>query len=176
VVLRYSDHPVKDPKDLSRQVAATGQGKYVPLTVLRDGQQRKLTVDIGDQARGLAEANAGGDDANGGAQTGKGGSAGTNAQGELGIAVQPLDAETRAQLGLARNLEGVLVRDVQAGGRAAAQGIRPGDVIAMVNQRPARSAQVLVDAVAAAKREKRGAISLLILRGDAKRFVAIPLS
>jgi serine protease Do len=168
IVVRFGDKPVKDPKDLSRQVAAADEGQDIFLTVLRDGNQRRIKVDIGDQAAALAEVNGGGAAAPGRPGT-------PTAAAELGLSVAALDAASRERLGLAPTLQGVLVRDVEPGGRAAAQGLRSGDVIVMVNQRVARTPQVLAETVAQAKREKRGAISLLVVRGDSKRFVAIPL-
>lgn len=168
IVVRFGDKPVKDPKDLSRQVASADEGQDIFLTVLRDGAQRRIRVDIGDQAAALAAVN-------GGPAPADGREAAPTTTGELGMTVQALDAASRARLGLASSLQGVLVREVQPAGRAAAQGLRAGDVIVLVNQRPARTPQVLSEAVAQAKRERRGAISLLVLRGESKRFVAIPL-
>ncbi len=170
VVQRLGDVAIRDPKELSRQVAVTPVGSDVTLTVLRDGSQRRIKVHIGDQAGALADL--------GTEQGGTGKSvapAVPSAQRDLGMDVQTLDQPSREQLGLPMNMEGVVVRQVAPAGPAASQGIQPGDVIVMVNQRPVRQAQALNEAVAAAKREKRNAVSLLVIRGNTKRFVAIPL-
>ena len=170
VVQRLGDVPIRDPKELSRQVAVTPVGSDVTLTVLRDGSQRRIKVHIGDQAGALADLGA----EQGGAGKGVAPAVPT-AQRDLGMDVQTLDQPTREQLGLPMGMEGVVVRRVAPTGPAASQGIQPGDVIMMVNQRAVRQAEAFNDAVAAAKREKRNAVSLLVIRGNTKRFVAIPL-
>ena len=170
VVQRLGDVAIRDPKELSRQVAVTDVGSDVTLTVLRDGKQRRVKVHIGDQAGALADIGAEQ------GRTGKSAAPGVpSALRDLGMDVQALDQASREQLGLPMSMEGVVVRQVAPAGAAASQGIQPGDVIVMVNQRPVRQPQALNEAVAAAKREKRNAVSLLVIRGNTKRFVAIPL-
>ena len=40
---------IREPKELSRRIAAIDPGKSVSLTVLRDGKERTVTVEIGRQ-------------------------------------------------------------------------------------------------------------------------------
>jgi serine protease Do len=56
-------------------------------------------------------------------------------RGYLGVSVQPLDEGVAEALGLAKN-QGELVRSVTEGGPAERAGIRQGDVIIRINNRP----------------------------------------
>jgi serine protease Do len=40
---------ISEPKELSRRIAAIEPGKSVSLTVLRDGKERTVTIEIGRQ-------------------------------------------------------------------------------------------------------------------------------
>ena len=59
-----------------------------------------------------------------------------------GLSVQPLTPPVARELGL-KVKEGVLVRDVVEGGRAAEAGIRAGDVIVEINRQPVRTVEDL---------------------------------
>ena len=51
------------------------------------------------------------------------------------MAVEPLTRDRARELGIAAT-SGVVVVDVQSGGRAADAGLRPGDVIVEVDRKP----------------------------------------
>lgn len=167
VIRRYGDTPVKNAKDLSRRVAGTDKGHDIFLEVWRDNRLVKVKVDIGAQAPTLAEQ--------GKPLPDPGDDVAHAASGGLGLELGALDAATREQLGAPSNLEGVLVRGVRPDSKAAELGIQPGDVISMVNQQVVRTPQAVVDAVKAARRAKRDTVSLLVQRGEAKRFLALEL-
>jgi serine protease Do len=48
-VVAVEGQPIREPKDLSRRIAAFEPGKSVSLTVLRDGKERAVTIEIGRQ-------------------------------------------------------------------------------------------------------------------------------
>jgi serine protease Do len=77
VILRFDGREIDERNDLPRIVAATRVGKSVPVVVFRDGKEREFTVEIGKLA---------GDEA---AVAGAG-----EAEGQLGLKVAPLTAET----------------------------------------------------------------------------------
>jgi len=49
VIVAVEGQPIREPKDLSRRIAAFDPGKSVSLTVLRDGKERTVTIEIGRQ-------------------------------------------------------------------------------------------------------------------------------
>ncbi|HKC97689.1 MAG TPA: PDZ domain-containing protein, partial [Methylomirabilota bacterium] len=85
--------------------------------------------------------------------------------------VQPLTPPMARELGL-KAKEGVLVRDVVEGGRAAEAGIRAGDVIVEVNREPVRTVEDLKARVD--KLGKSEPVVMLVNRDGETMYVAIP--
>ncbi len=86
----------------------------------------------------------------------------------FGMAVEPLTRDRARELGVAAT-SGVVVVDVQSGGRAADAGLRPGDVIVEVDRKPVNDAGGLS---AALKNGSRPAL-LLVHRGEASFFATL---
>jgi serine protease Do len=162
VVTRFNGQEIDSPRTLSRSVASAPPSRPAKLTVWRDGRSRELTVELGEFADSGAVVAAS-------PATGQSGS------GALGLTLQRLTDETRSQLGLPSSVEGALVTNVLPGSTAAEKGIRPGDVITRVNQKPVNSVGDAVAALNAAREAKETAL-LLVRRGDAQRFVALSFS
>ena len=84
------------------------------------------------------------------------------------MAVEPLTRDRARELGVAAT-SGVVVADVQSGGRAADAGLRPGDVIVEVDRQAGQRSGALR---AALKNGSRPAL-LLVHRGDASFFATL---
>jgi serine protease Do len=160
VILSFNGTPVTQAPDLPPLVAITRPGSMARVEFLRDHKKQSVEVKVGELPRdkaALASA-APGEDAVGG------GSAAA-----LGLAVQDIDASTRSELGLKAG-EGVVVSKV-SGPAAANTGLRPGDVILMVNQKRVGSAAAFRDA---AKGITAGDTAMLLVRrDDSTRFVGV---
>src|SRR5438445_185050 len=91
--------------------------------------------------------------------------------GQLGLSVQPLTPPMARELGL-KVKEGVLVRDVVEGGRAADAGIRAGDVIVEINRQPVRTVEDLKTRIE--KQAKGEPMVLLVNRDGQALYVAVP--
>ncbi|HEY3076725.1 MAG TPA: PDZ domain-containing protein, partial [Burkholderiales bacterium] len=87
--------------------------------------------------------------------------------GKLGLAVRPLTAEEKKQLG--SGAQGLVVEG--ASGPAAKAGIRRGDLVTAVNGQPVKS----VEELRALVEKSKDSAALLIRRGDATVFVPIEL-
>jgi serine protease Do len=162
VVTKFNDRPIDNSRTLSRAVASTQPNTGAKVTVWRDGKSRELNVKLGE-AQNEAVASA---DTGGGA---------TQGHASLGLSLRPLADGERGQLGLPSDVNGVVVADVAAGSPAAEKGIRPGDVITRVNQKPIGSVGDAVAALNAAREADETAL-LLVRRGDSQRFVALSFS
>jgi len=155
VVIEYEGEEVEDSAQLRLRVARTPIGSTASLVVLRDGQRVPLKVTVGEleeeetQARGGAEAPSG---------------------ALQGIAVGPLTADLARRLDLPRSVSGVVVSEVQPGSAAEEAGLRLGDVIREVNRKPVGSVTAYQ---AAARAAGRGAVVLLIQRGDSTAYVTV---
>jgi serine protease Do len=87
------------------------------------------------------------------------------------MALRPLTPDTRSQYGLASDVNGVLVGQVTPGTNADEGGVQAGDVIEQVNGHEVRSPSQVADAIHTAERQKREAISLLILRNGTSSYL-----
>lgn len=160
VVVAFDGRTVEDPRDLARMVADAGPGHEARITVVRDGRERTLEVELGTMPTEETVAEAGEASA---------------AKARLGVAVRPLTPEDRDELGLAPEISGVLVVSVEEGSPAAEKGIRPGDVIVSVDGRDVASAEDVRTAIAAAADAGKKAVLLRVVRENQPRFVAVPL-
>jgi serine protease Do len=159
VVTRFNGQEVDSTRTLRRSVGAAPPNRPARLTVWRDGRSRDLTVELGELEESAAAA------ASNPAQ-------GQSGSGALGLTLQSLTGDARAQLGLPNTVQGALVTNVSPGSTAAEKGLRPGDVITRVNQRAVANVADAVAELNAAKENNENAL-LLVRRGDSQRFVAL---
>ena len=161
IILSYNGQPLLQAADLPPLVGMTKPGSKVPVEILRNGKKQTLEVTINEASRDQSAVN------NQGAMppSSRSGSA------ALGLTVQPLDNDTRKQLGL-KPEQGVVIGDV-TGPVAAQAGLQAGDVILMVNQQKVGS---VAEFQAATKAVKPGStVLLLVRRGDQSSFIGLTI-
>ena len=73
---------------------------------------------------------------------------GSVTRGWIGVEPQNLSKELSESLGLPANTEGVLISGVLEGGPAAKGGIKPGDVLIAVNEKPIKDVRGLLNQIA----------------------------
>jgi serine protease Do len=152
---------IDSPRALMRLVGDTDPNERVRLTIWRDHAKETITVTLGEaQAAQVATVNP---------------SATAPADTQFGLGLTALNAEHRAQLGLADDLDGVLIANVERDSPAANKGLRPGDVLMQVNGADVTTPQAAVAAITSAKSDS-GQAMLLVKRGDSQRFVSLPLA
>jgi serine protease Do len=157
IILRFGDEPVESPRELSRMVADAAPGTRVPITVHREGGDMQIDVTVG-----MREA----------PEQQRTGAIPEQEEGALGLALSPLPDAIQRELGLDRETRAAVVQRVEPDGPAAQAGVRQGDVIVQVNNRP-------IDGpgdVATAWREAREAnrpLLIRVLRDGNPLFVAI---
>jgi serine protease Do len=156
VVISYQGSAVGDAVALQRMVTRTTVGSKVPATIIRDGQQKELTIIIGEQPDVAAIAKA-------------------ETQGReefafAGVAVQDLDRETAKELGIKGKMQGVVVRSVEPDSEAEKAGLIPGDVIREINRKPVKSVKDFERASSAVK--KGDNVLILINRRGSSLFLS----
>lgn len=159
VILRVDGEEVDRSSALPRLIGRVSPGTEVELTIMRDGERRTETVEVGNWP-----------DEEGGGSAGPTSSQ-SESQARLGLAVSELDADERQRLGIDA---GVQVRQVDPNGAAAAAGIRPGDVIVSVDHQSIDSPQRLVEVVEGLGSER--AVPVRLYREGRSLFVAMRLS
>jgi serine protease Do len=160
VILRIDGDDIAQMKELTRKVAEMAPGTDAKVEVLRNGERRTLAVEIGESPAEPADVRA---------------ESSSPADGlGLGLRLAELTPQLRGRFGVPEDVSGALVVGVDPGGSAAKKGLRPGDVIVSVGQRPVAS---LADAKREIEREKsdgRGSVLLRVMRDGNATFVAVP--
>jgi serine protease Do len=158
LIVGVNGEDVSSVRVLPRLVAAIAPGRAAQLTLLRKGEERKVTVKVGLRPgpRQVAEAE----------QTKK---------LLLGMRLQTLDPATRDRFNITDDVSGVVITTVHPSSSAAAKGLSVGDVIVEVANEPVISPKDVVAKVQAAGRSSRKAVLFLIRKEAEQRFVALPL-
>jgi serine protease Do len=142
----------------------------VPIEVIRSGQRRTLTATVAPRPTDEEVARLSGtttetevrEPAEAQQSTGQ-----RAARAGLGLSVQALTPEIARGLRLNdANLRGVVVSAVDASSDAGAKGLRQGDIILSINQRPIATPEDAAAAVDAARRAGRPSVLLQVRRGN----------
>ncbi len=167
IITGFNGRTVETMRDLPRMVAESPVGAKVPVEVWRRGASTTLDVELGRLDEGEAVAAVAPEDAPA-AASGK-------EVTVLGMTLESLTPARRTELGLADDLEGVLVSAVDNAGVAFAKGLRPGDVIVEVAQEAVRAPSEVAARVETARKGDRNSVLLLVQTAGELRFVALSL-
>lgn len=158
VVVEFNGRTVKDSRNLKLQVAQTSPGTSVPVKVLRDGKARDLNLTVKELPNTDLASNDSSD------------ASGTSTDALNGVAVGELDAATREQLKLPRNVSGAVVKQVEPNSAAFESGLRPGDVIVEINRKPVGNAD---DAVKLTQNVKERRTLLRVWSNGGTRYMVV---
>jgi serine protease Do len=171
VVTAVNGVAIKDSTGLTREVAKARPGETIRMDVLRDGRRQAVSIRSGVRpSESELAANDNGAPRAPGAPARPGAPA---AQQVLGLQVSGIDAAARTRFSLPATVNGVVVESVRQGSDAAEKGLRRGDVITSVNQRPITSAAEMSAAIDAARKGQRTSVLAGFFR--AGRYGYLPL-
>lgn len=152
VILGVDGKELEQFTELPSTIAAIRPGTDTKIQVWRDGKKRDIAITIGElEQTHVATA----------APT----SGATNSK--LGLALRDLTPQERERLGADG---GVVVENVA--GAAARAGIRRGDVILGINDKPVKSVEDLQGTVSEVQ---GGSIALLIQRNNVRTYIPVPV-
>src|SRR5262245_48524881 len=166
VVVEFNGRAVPNRDELVKMVVATKPGTTVPVKILRNKQERTLSItveqlDLEAEQQGRQSSrnnNSGGDNSV------------TQGSG-FGLTLSNLSSQVARQLQLPAGKTGVLISDVDPDGPAAQSGLREGDVILAINRKPVSNA---ADAGRELQAVPSGRIAQILLwRRDAEIFVTV---
>jgi serine protease Do len=136
-------------------VAQTEVGTKAELTVIRQGEQKKIEITVGKLDEELVSGP---------------GSAGESINPELGLTVQELTPELAKTLEIEEQ-KGLIIADVANGSPAAEAGIKRGEIILEINQKPVASIKEFREIFSKIKPNEN--ILLLTKRDEHTRFVVL---
>ena len=174
VVLSVNGTIVRSATELTRQVAASHSGDVLRLGVLRGGQGLTIAVRSGvrPSEADLLKAQGQGDQDDGSTPQ----KPPAAKPGVLGLSLLPLDAGARQRFAVPAQVRGVVVADLDASSDAAGKGLKPGDVILSVNQKPVANPVDVAAEVAAAKKAGRDNVLLFVYHDRHQAAVAIRIT
>lgn len=155
VIIKMNDQNVEDWQSFRNAIAMLKPGTRIDLTVVRDGKQKKATVEIG----ALDESEL----AMGGA---------SSRVNKLGVQVQELTEELAQRFGYGR-AKGVIVTEVAQDSPADRAGITPGILIMSVNRRDVTTVEEFNKAVE--EFGKTGKLVLLVRNERFAQYVVVNL-
>jgi serine protease Do len=161
VILKVDGDAIRDSRDLARKIAAYRPKTEVQVTVLRDGKERDVTVELGrfPGMKQLAALEKDGAEPDTDTDTEK--------MSDLGLSLAP--AADYAGAGD----HGVVITDVDPDSHAAEKGLKEGDVILEVAGQNVSDPGDVVEGVRKAKAQCRKAVLMRVKSGNQVRFVAL---
>ncbi len=157
IILELNGAPVSDSDELKLKISMIAPGTSVKLKLLRDHQERDVTVALGESPN-KPETEVG--------------SAGQAAPGpRLGMSVEQLTPQITRQLGLPSETTGVVVTEVTPGGPAQEGSVQRGDVIQEVDRKPVATVDQFQRAIQQAGNQP---VLLLINRGGQHLYTVLP--
>ncbi len=164
VILEFNSQDIPEMRDLPRIVAATRIDEFVDVVVLRKGEEITIAVKIAelDETQPVFAS-----------LTTEGAEPEAPEVETLGMTLVAITDELRERYDLGDENEGVLVTMIDPNSSAAAEGIRPGDIILEIGLEPVNSpsqAAATLEKVCTGECKK---VLILFKRGDASSFVAV---
>ncbi len=164
IILNFDGREVTDTRGLVRAVGNAAVGKAVDVVVFRDGNTESLQVVLG--RREDAERNP---------VVPALSKPETKDTEAMGMRLTTLTDEVREQLGVALTEKGVAVLTVDETSDSYEKGMRSGDLIVEIGQKPVTTPKEVADAFDAAREAGRKSVLMLVKREGAPRFVALNL-
>jgi serine protease Do len=165
VILSFDGKDVKDTRGLIKQVGNSEVGKSVRVIVQREGKTQTIKVVLArreDAEKSLIVPAVAKPEA-------------VSEKESLGMKMTSLTDEIRSQLRLPEDAKGVAVVTVDEDSDAYEKGLRKGDLIAEVGQKPVETPEDVSKAIQAAKDAGRKSVLFLVRREGNPRFVALSL-
>jgi len=158
IIIEFNGRKVDEFNDLPKMVASQPVGSKAKVKVIREGDEKTITVALGELKDRQLEAKA------------EEGEKGAQETPKLGLRYQDLTPEIAEGLGL-KKTEGVVITGVEPGSPAAQAGLRQGDLILEVNRKAVEKSEDFAKVISKADKDKP--LLLLIQRGGANLYIPL---
>ncbi len=164
VILAYDGKPIERSRQLPRLVAGTAPGKSVKLTIWRDRKEAEVALKVAElnpnrpappppepaKPKPPASIDA------------------------MGLKLAKLTPDLRKQFSVPDAAKGAVITEVPPKSAAAAEGLRPGDLVTAIGHQPVATPEEIKQKADAAKKAGRKNLLVRVERGASTRFVALP--
>ena len=157
IILEVNGKKVDSSRELSRTIAESGVGEKTKLLILRNGEEKKFTIELGKRPDTMTATHS---------------TEEIQKKNPLGIAVSNLTPELIQQFRL-QDEKGVMVVGVEPDSKGEEAGVLPGDLIKEINHHEVTDVDQYLKELE--KYKKGDTISLYILRSN-RGFIAITLT
>jgi serine protease Do len=162
VIVRVEGEEIDNAQDLLRTIAGKAPGEKVGVTVFRQGDIEKFSVELGTRdTQRMAQG------------PGQRGPQQEGAVESIGLSLKPVNEQEAQALGL-ESAQGLLVTQIASGSPAAEVGMRQGDVVLQANQKEVNSVADFTTILESEGREK-GVLLMLVQRRGRSLFVTVPV-
>jgi serine protease Do len=123
VITKVDGREMRDQSQARNTISMMAPGKRIALTVNRDGKEIEVPITLAplDDAGLVPEPDA------------------EETAGTGGVSVEPLTPQLRRQLRIDQGIDGVIVSQVAPASKAAAAGLRRGDLVVAIDREPVRT-------------------------------------
>jgi serine protease Do len=161
LILKVEGKPINNSRELARTIAGLSPNTDAHLRILRNGEERDVTVKLGEFPAEEKFAALGGQNEN---QTGK-------ELEDLGLTLVPA-----SEFPGSTTKDGVAVSNVDPNSKAADQGLRKGDIITEVGGKQVSSPADVVKGIRDARAKGRKNVLVQVRSRDQQRFLALPVT
>jgi S1-C subfamily serine protease len=159
ILIGFDGDPLKasrpqDARDLKNLVEDRVIGETVEITVLRDGEEKKIAVELEESPASALDAKT--------------------AENEVfEFTVRDLTFMDRIERKLEKDRQGVLVTEVETGGWASVAGLAKNHIVMAVNDRPVTDVTSFKNVMKAVEEDRPEVVKVFVLRGYRTSFVFI---
>jgi len=160
IIVSLNDETVRNWYAFRTKIAAFKPGDRVELGIVREEDERIITVELGERPTDLAAVNT----------TPK-----RDMDAELGFNIENLTSDIKRQLNIGNDTQGVVVSSVEQSSNAFERGLRRGDVITAVKRKRVESPSEFYNEIQRSIDAGDKAVLLTIERQNTKQFIAFEL-
>lgn len=166
IILSVNGLDVEDSTQLTRVVGGLLAGSTNEFGILRDGQRQTVSVTVGERPSDPLgnDGGSGGED-----------NITDQSDGPLGVSVRPLDRETRDELGLDADEDGLIITEMESDSPLRDAGIRSGMAVLEINGRTLRSQSDMERAIEAAREAGRDKVLVAVRVGEVTTFRTVEI-
>ncbi|MBB4185570.1 Do family serine endopeptidase [Sinorhizobium terangae] len=177
IITRFDGTDVAEIRDLMRAVGESPVGKMVDVVIIRDGKEQTVRVTLGRLEDGEHLANVQTNENGEGAKPTEPPAAQLPAtDAVLGMKLAVLDAGRRKSFGIAEDVKGVVVTEVQPNSAAAERRVAVGDVIVEVGQEAMDTPEDVSARIEELKGDgRRNALLMIANKTGELRFVTVQM-